>query len=164
MPDERISILFLCTGNSARSILAEAIANQRFGDRLIARSAGSQPKGQPHELALATLARHGLSTGGLRSKSWDEFKQDRFDLVITLCDSAAKEQCPVFPGSPAQAHWPLPDPPAGDDPRAMFQDVFRVLDRSLGELAGAQREKLVDTARRIGAQLAESDSISFGRH
>ncbi|MEM7227379.1 MAG: arsenate reductase ArsC [Planctomycetota bacterium] len=120
-------ILFLCTGNSARSILAEVIANHRFGDALQAWSAGSQPKGTPHPLALETLDRHGLPTDAARSESWDMYRDAPFDLVVTLCDSAAAETCPVFPGAPIQVHWGLPDPPAADDPAAMFEQVFRTL-------------------------------------
>lgn len=120
----RTSILFLCTGNSARSIMAEAIANEMFGDELTAVSAGSQPKGQPHELALATLAAHGLSTDKWRSKSWEEFADRRFDLVVTLCDAASAEPCPVAPGASARAHWGFPDPPAASDPEQAFEEVF----------------------------------------
>lgn len=132
MADERTSILFLCTGNSARSILAEAIANEIYGDTLMAFSAGSQPKGTPHPLALRTLERRGLPTNALRSKSWDEFRDRRFDLVVTLCDSAAKETCPIFPGAPVRSHWALPDPPAATDPADMFDRVFDGLMEALG--------------------------------
>ena len=103
---DRVSILFLCTGNSARSILAEAIANQRFGHVLETRSAGSHPKDTPHPLALETLARHSLSTSDARSESWDVYRDHDFDLVITVCDSAAAETCPAFPGAPATRPMP----------------------------------------------------------
>lgn len=132
MSNRRTSILFLCTGNSARSILAEAIANEIYGDDLQAFSAGSQPKGQPDPLALRTLERHGLPAAGLRSKSWDEFDGRSFDLVVTLCDSAAKESCPVFPGAPVRCHWGLPDPPSASDPAGMFERVFEGLLDALG--------------------------------
>jgi len=114
MSDHKPYVLFLCSGNSARSILAEAIANQQFGEHLRAVSAGARPKAAPHEMTLATLTRHGLSTDGLHSKNWDEFMDEPFDIVITLCDDAAREQCPNFPGPPDREHWSLPDPPAAD--------------------------------------------------
>ncbi len=133
--DDRISVLFLCTGNSARSIMAEAIANQRFGDRLEAASAGASPRGKVHPLALETITRNGMSTAGLRSKSWDEVAEHWFDVVVTLCDQARREPCPVFPGGPAQTHWDLPDPPAAEDPPAAFATVFETLVESIGALA-----------------------------
>jgi len=125
-------ILFLCTGNSARSILAEAIANAMFGEAIIAASAGSKPKGEPHPLALKTLEERGLSAGHWRSKSWDEFRDSPFDLVVTLCDAAAKETCPVFPGAPVTSHWGFPDPPVADDPETMFKEVFDGLVEAIG--------------------------------
>jgi len=128
----RIRILFLCTGNSARSILAEAIANQAFGDRLIASSAGSQPKREPHPMTFDTLRAHGLTTDWLTSKSWEVFRDQEFDLVITLCDAVAKEICPAFPGAPVQVHWGFPDPPAADDSKVMFEQVFAGLREALG--------------------------------
>ncbi len=125
-------ILFLCTGNSARSILAEAIANAMFGEAIIAASAGSKPKGEPHPLAIKTLEERGLPAGHWRSKSWDEFRDAPFDLVVTLCDRAAKETCPVFPGAPVTTHWGFPDPPGADDPEAMFEAVFDGLVEAIG--------------------------------
>jgi len=134
MPDAPLSILFLCTGNSARSIMAEAIANQRFGDRLAAVSAGSKPKGAVNPLALTTLESHGLGAEGLRSQSWDEYRGQKFDLVVTLCGSAAEEECPVFPGGFIRVHWGFPDPPAALDPSDMFERVFRGLEEAIGAL------------------------------
>lgn len=125
-------ILFLCTGNSARSILAEAIANAMFGEEIIGASAGSKPKGEPHPMALKTLEDHGLPADHWRSKSWDEFRDSLFDLVVTLCDSASEESCPVFPGTPVQTHWGFPDPPAAADPEAMFEEVFDGLVEAIG--------------------------------
>lgn len=125
-------ILFLCTGNSARSILAEAIANAMFGEAIIAASAGSRPKGEPHPRALKTLEDHGLPADHWRSKSWDEFRVSSFDLVVTLCDAAAKETCPVFPGAPVTTHWGFPDPPVAADPEAMFETVFDGLVEAIG--------------------------------
>ncbi len=132
------SILFLCTGNSARSILAEAIANDRYGDRLTARSAGSNPRGEVHSLALDTLRRHGVGTTGLRSKSWNEFVDEPFDLVITLCNHARAEPCPAFPGGPPVLHWDLPDPPAADDPTAVFEAVFQILNGAIARVAAGK--------------------------
>ena len=134
--DERpIAILFLCTGNSARSILAEVIANHRYGDSILARSAGSKPKGQPNPLALTTLTRHSLPTDDVRSESWDLYADRSFDLVVTLCDSAAAEPCPAFGGAPVTMHWGFPDPPAATDPKAMFEAVFVALDEAIGAFA-----------------------------
>lgn len=146
----RTSILFLCTGNSARSILAEAIANGRYGDRLIARSAGSAPRGEVHPLALETLRRHGVDSAGLHSKRWDAFPDEPFDLVITLCNNARDEQCPALPGRPTSLHWDLPDPPAADDPPAAFEAVYRKLDEALarvaaGGMTGARTAMMADS-------------------
>jgi protein-tyrosine-phosphatase len=107
--------LFLCTGNSARSILAEAILNRCGAGRVRAFSAGSQPKGAVHPLALELLVEEGLATRALRSKSWNEYAAPGappIDFVITVCDSAAAESCPIWPGKPAVAHWGIPDPAA----------------------------------------------------
>ncbi len=134
------SILFLCTGNSARSILAEAIANDRYGDRLAARSAGSDPRGEVQPVALDTLLGHRVDTTGLRSKSWNEFIDETFDLVITLCNNARAERCPAFRGGPTLLHWDLPDPPAAEDPVAAFEEVFQVLDRAIARVAAGQVE------------------------
>jgi protein-tyrosine-phosphatase len=108
------NVLFLCTGNSARSILAEAILNRIGGGKFRAFSAGSFPKGKVHPHALALLERLGYPTGDLRSKSWDEFAVDgapELDFIFTVCDNAANEVCPVWPGRPVTAHWGVPIPP-----------------------------------------------------
>ena len=112
---EPYHVLFLCTGNSARSILAEAILNREGQGNFIAHSAGSRPKGEPHPLALAFLQREGFDTAFARSKSWDEFAvpgAPKLDFVFTVCDQAAAEECPYWPGQPVSAHWGLPDPAA----------------------------------------------------
>jgi protein-tyrosine-phosphatase len=111
----RVNVLFLCTHNSARSILAEAALNHMGQGRFKAYSAGSSPRAnqQPNPLALAVLQEAGISTAGLHSKSWDVFAQPdapRMDLIITVCDNAAGEVCPIWPGHPATAHWGYPDP------------------------------------------------------
>ena len=133
-----LNVLFLCTGNSARSILAEAMLHDpAIGrGRFRAFSAGSHPKGSVHPLALETLAQHRISTRDLRSKSWNEFAgpgAPRIDFVFTVCDSAAREQCPLWPGRPVTAHWSVPDPAAvtGSDlvRRAAFLDAFLMLKR-----------------------------------
>lgn len=124
-----IRVLFLCTHNSARSILAEALLNQLGAGRFAGHSAGSSPRpdGRPNPLALRTLREAGIDTAGLRSKSWDEFlgpQAPPIDLVITVCGNAG-EICPVFPGAPATAHWGYEDPSAGDAPDELKMVAFR---------------------------------------
>ena len=125
-----LNVLFLCTHNSARSILAEAVLNGMAGDRFRAFSAGSSPRQnqQPNPLALEALQRVGISTEGLRSKSWDEFAQPdapRMDLIITVCDNAAGEVCPIWPGHPATAHWGYADPSEVEGGADAKQAAFR---------------------------------------
>lgn len=125
-----LNVLFLCTHNSARSILAEALLNHLGQGRFKAYSAGSSPREhqQPHPLALETLANAGITTEGLHSKSWDVFaKPDapHMDLVITVCDNAAGEVCPYWPGQPATAHWGYADPSAGDGNEEQKREAFR---------------------------------------
>jgi protein-tyrosine-phosphatase len=126
------NVLFLCTGNSARSILAEAILNDEGSDRFRGFSAGSHPKGQVHPSALALLGELGLETKGLRSKSWDEFAAHGappIHFVITVCDNAVGGICPIWPGKPVKAHWSIADPAAVErtGQRAAFLEVYREL-------------------------------------
>ena len=131
------NVLFLCTGNSARSILAEAILNREGKDRFRAFSAGRHPKGEVHPTALATLDEMGFLTEGYRSKGWEEFAQDgapQLDFVFTVCDNAAGEVCPVWPGQPMTAHWGIDDPAAveGDAQGRAFRAAFFALQRRIG--------------------------------
>jgi arsenate reductase len=131
-------VLFLCTGNSARSILAEALINHWGGGKFQGLSAGSHPKGVVHPIALQLLERMNLPTAGLRSKSWDEFAVPgaaALDFVFTVCDSAAGEVCPYWPGQPMTAHWGVPDPAAVEGTEAdkwlAFRKTFRLLDNRI---------------------------------
>jgi arsenate reductase (thioredoxin) len=133
------NVLFLCTGNSSRSILAEAILNNRGKPNFRAFSAGSHPAGRVHPFAIRQLETAGLPTAGLRSKSWDEFAKrgaPQMNFVFTVCDSAAQEVCPVWPGQPMTAHWGIPDPGAAAgtdaDLERAFRDAFVTLDRRIG--------------------------------
>jgi arsenate reductase len=159
-----MNVLFLCTGNTARSILAEAAMNHLSGGRFRAYSAGSHPKGQVNPFALELLAREHIPTEGLRSKSWDEFATPDapvFDFVITVCDAAAAEQCPLWPGHPATAHWGVPDPAAvegsDDVKRKAFRDAFEALRRRIERFASLPFGRLSprdvqERAREIGQQ------------
>ena len=136
---EHFNVLFLCTGNSARSIMAEAILNHRGKRRFTAYSAGSHPSGQPRPEALRQIESARMSADGLRSKSWDEFAAPdapKLDFVFTVCDNAAQEQCPYWPGQPTTAHWGIPDPAAvkgtPEEIARAFRDAFVVLDRRVG--------------------------------
>lgn len=130
------NVLFLCTGNSARSILAESLLRALGQGKFAAYSAGSFPRGAVHPLALRLLAEQGLPIAGLRSKSWDEFAAPgaaAMDFVFTVCDQAAGEVCPIWPGHPVTAHWGIPDPAAvADDgrgaPMLAFREAFRMLE------------------------------------
>ncbi len=143
MAERPANLLFLCTGNSARSILAEALLNREGGGRFRAFSAGSFPKGAVHPMALEVLRDGGFPTAGLRSKSWDEFAgadAPPLDLIVTVCDNAAGEVCPIWPGHPARAHWGIADPAAveGDGQRAAFEEAYRLLETRIADLLSRQ--------------------------
>jgi len=161
MPDH-YNVLFLCTGNSARSIMAEAILNHRGKGRFTAYSAGSHPSGTPRPEALRQLESVEISTEGLRSKSWDEFSAPdapRMDFVFTVCDNAANEACPFWPGQPMTAHWGIPDPAAvegaPEEVDRAFRDAYVVLDRRIGlflslPLSSLQQISIQSEIERIG--------------
>ena len=135
----RYNVLFLCTGNSARSIMAEAILNFRGRPNFTAYSAGSHPSGVVRSAAVHEIEAAHIPTKGLRSKSWDEFAQPaapNLDFVFTVCDNAAKEVCPVWPGQPVTAHWGVPDPATvhgtADEVQRAFREAFLSLDRRIG--------------------------------
>ncbi|MFT5657153.1 MAG: arsenate reductase [Gammaproteobacteria bacterium] len=125
------SVLILCTGNSCRSVMAEALVNHLSEGRLKAQSAGSNPTGFVHPRSLETLQRHGIVHHNSRSKSWDEFSDQTFDTVITVCDQAASESCPLFLGQSEKLHWSIPDPAKAegteDEINRAFDTVFQVL-------------------------------------
>ena len=153
MADGKHRVLFLCTGNSARSLMAEAIANQTYGKSLEALSAGSKPTGAPNPLTLDVLTRNGLSTEGLRSKSVEEYRNHPFDLVLTLCDGARGDPCPVFPGSPPHVHWVLPDP-AASETSVLFEAVFDVLVEAIGLTVNAPDPSLRQRAAEAGREVS----------
>jgi arsenate reductase len=156
------NVLFLCTGNSARSIMAEALLNHKGKGSFTAYSAGSHPAGAPRPEALHQLRSAGISTDGLRSKSWDEFAVSgapHLDFVFTVCDNAAKEACPYWPGQPMTAHWGIPDPAAvkgtPEEIARAFRDAFVVIDRRIGlflslPLATLQQFSIQQEIEKIG--------------
>jgi arsenate reductase len=148
--DATTTVLFLCTGNSARSILAEAILNRLGEGRIVAYSAGSHPTGRVNPYALALLDELGYPPADLRSKSWDEFAaadSPTLDVVVTVCDNAANEVCPVWPGDPRRVHWSIPDPAAaqGSDAerRRAFGDAYDLLDAHIAELLAQLRDSIL---------------------
>ena len=164
-----INVLFLCTGNSARSIMAEVIMNHAGAGKFKGFSAGSQPKGQVHPYALDLLRKLHYDVTGLRSKSWTEFSQPhapKLDFVFTVCDNAAAETCPVWPGQPMTAHWGIPDPAAATgteaEVRLVFADALRMLTnrinifvslplRSLDQLSLQKQLNAIGTGKNSGA-------------
>lgn len=172
MTDKRWNVLFLCTGNSARSLIAEAILTQLGADRFRAYSAGSQPTGAPHPMTLDLLARHGHDLSAVRSKSWAEFAAEdapQMDFVFTVCDSAAAEPCPIWPGQPMTAHWGLPDPAAAagsEAERALaFAQTYGALANRLGAfvnlpIASLDRLALKRQLDAIGTADASSPAVT----
>ena len=166
MDTETYNVLFLCTGNSARSIMAEALLNYQGKGRFRAFSAGSRPKGQVHPLALEILRRMHLPTATLRSKSWDEFATPGtppIDFVVTVCDNTAKEVCPVWPGQPMTAHWSVADPAAaeGSDEARLtaFELAYRELDARIKIFSSLQ----LDGLDRISVQRRLDETCDTGR-
>jgi len=166
MSERPYNVLFLCTGNSARSIMAEALLNYQGKGRFRAFSAGSRPKGQVHPLALEILRRMHLPTATLRSKSWDEFATPGtppIDFVVTVCDNTAKEVCPVWPGQPMTAHWSVADPAAaeGSDEARLtaFELAYRELDARIKIFSSLQ----LDGLDRISVQRRLDETGDTGR-
>jgi len=162
------NVLFLCTGNSARSIIAEGVLNHLGKGRFRAFSAGSFPKGQVHPLSLDLLQSLGIPTAGMRSKSWDEFaKADapQMDFVFTVCDQAAGEVCPLWPGNPVTAHWGVPDPAAIEGPedvrRKAFRDALNALQNRIKLFVSLPIEKLDRMAlQRKAAEIGRSRDVT----
>jgi arsenate reductase len=161
MSKKPLNVLVLCTGNSCRSVLGEALINHLGQGRLRAFSAGSHPVGKVNENALATLARHGLPTEGYRSQSWDEFEDADIDILITVCASADGETCPVYLGSAVRGHWGLPDPAhvkgSPKEIEAAFEATYAALERSIHCLLALpietlSRQELTDALNRIGRE------------
>ena len=162
MIDLPYNVLFLCTGNSARSILAEALINHRGRGRFVGYSAGSAPKGEVHPIALELLRHLNMPTEGMRSKSWNEFAQPgapKLDFVFTVCDNAAAEACPVWPGQPVSAHWGVADPAAVEGSETekwlAFRQAFRELESRIKiftslPIKSLDRVKLQERLREIG--------------
>jgi arsenate reductase (thioredoxin) len=149
MENRPYNVLFICTGNSARSLMAEAVLNQLGQGRFRAFSAGSQPAGRPHPMTLELLQRNRYDTSALRSKSWDEFAlpgAPAMDFVLTVCDKAAGEVCPLWPGQPISAHWGVEDPAAATGPedkrRQAFNDALLVLSRRIAIFLALPLDKL----------------------
>jgi arsenate reductase len=171
MAQQHYNILFLCTGNSARSIMAEAIMNQKGAPNFTAYSAGSHPTGSVRPEALRQLEAAHVSISALRSKSWDEFVKPgapHLDFVFTVCDNAAKEICPVWPGQPMTAHWGIPDPAVvkGTDEQVQraFRDAFFLLERRISlflslPLATMNRLALKQELEEIGSQDAPTPAV-----
>jgi arsenate reductase len=169
MTNEPYHVLFLCTGNSARSILAESLVNHWGRGRFIGYSAGSAPKGTVHPIAVELLRQMKLPVEGLRSKSWDEFAQPgapRLDFVFTVCDNAAGEACPVWPGQPISAHWGVDDPAAVEGAETTkwlaFRDAFRELENRIKvftslPLKSLDRSKLQQRLVEIGTLRAPGE-------
>ena len=171
MSPHKFNVLFLCTGNSARSILAESLLQHWGKDKFVAYSAGSQPKGQVHPYAIDLLRSLRLPSEGFRSKSWDEFATPgapKLDFVFTVCDSAAAEACPVWPGQPMTAHWGVPDPAAATGSeiakRQAFREAFRQLENRIKlfaslPVASLDRLSLQRKLNDIGTTVLHSETV-----
>jgi len=164
-----LNILILCTGNSCRSVLGEALINHKGGGRVRAFSAGSHPTGKVNPNALAALARNGLSTEGFSSRSWDEFDDAGIDIAITVCDQAAGETCPLYLNSTVRAHWGLPDPAhvtgSEEEINRAFQATYEALkdrvDKMLAlPLETLSKPELAERLNRIGAESPERGCIN----
>ena len=161
MSQKPLNILVLCTGNSCRSVLGEALFNHLGAGRFKAFSAGSHPVGKINENALATLARHGLPTEGYRSQSWDEFENANIDILISVCDSAAGESCPVYLGKAVRGHWGLADPAhvkgSPEEVEAAFEATYAALEKRIHQLLALPVEtmakaELAEALNKIGAE------------
>ena len=173
MSRQPYNVLFLCTGNSARSIMAEAILNREGRGNFRAFSAGSQPKGEIHPYTLDLLRKLNFDVGGLRSKSWNEFAgtgKAPLDFVFTVCDNAAGETCPFWPGQPMTAHWGVPDPAAAHGSPAQvalaFKDAYRMLHQRIAAFAALpikslDRLSLQRKLKDIGAMAGASEKASI---
>ena len=169
MIDKIYNVLFLCTGNSARSILAEALLNRDGAGRFRAYSAGSFPKGEVHPQALALLGELGFVTEGLRSKSWDEFSGPDapvFDFIFTVCDNAAGETCPIWPGKPMSAHWGIEDPAAVEGPgqREAFEHALHYLSNRISLFLALPHESIDEMAMvRKLKEIGRTEGATGGR-
>jgi arsenate reductase len=169
MSDPPYNVLFLCTGNSARSILAESLVNHWGRGKFVGYSAGSAPKGRVHPIAIELLRHMKLPSEGMRSKSWDEFAAPgapKLDFVFTVCDNAASEACPVWPGQPMTAHWGVADPAAVEGTEAdkwlAFRQAFRELESRIKTFTSLpvktlERAKLQQRLREIGSGRGAAD-------
>ena len=150
-----MNVLVLCTGNSARSILAEVLINELGAGRMRAFSAGSHPAGQVNPGAIAKLDREGHATDGLESKSWDRYSGPRaesMDIVITVCDSAAAESCPVWTGSPVTVHWGIPDPAGRDDVATAFDEAYARLRARIEAMLALPLETMAPSEQRAALE------------
>ena len=162
MTDRPLNILVLCTGNSCRSVLGEALFNHLSQGRFKAFSAGSHPLGRINPGALATLARHGLPTEGYVSQSWDEFEDANIDIMISVCDSAAGEACPAYLGKAVRGHWGLSDPGhvkgTEEEIIAAFEDTYATLEKRIHQLLALPvesmtRQELSEALNKIGTEI-----------
>lgn len=174
MTERNVNVLFLCTGNTARSILAECILRAQGEGRFTAYSAGSRPKGAVNPLTLKTLAAHGIVVDGVRSKSWEEFAQPgapKMDFVFTVCDSAAGEACPLWPGQPITAHWGIEDPASVEgteiEKERAFNQAYRYLKNRIGAfvalpIGSLDRMHLSQSVTRIGRMDGTTQHVMKG--